>query len=86
MSVISTRTNTVTATIAVGDHPIGLSVTPDNRRVYVSDFSTGTVSVISTRTNTVTAGVAAGLFPVGVAASWDKRHVYSPTPVTARSP
>ncbi|WP_442819474.1 hypothetical protein [Streptomyces sp. NBC_01240] len=61
-------------------------MTPDNRRVYVSDFSTGTVSVISTRTNTVTAGVAAGLFPVGVAASWDKRHVYSPTPVTARSP
>jgi YVTN family beta-propeller protein len=36
VSVIATATNTVSATIAVGDHPEGVAVTPDGSKVYVT--------------------------------------------------
>jgi YVTN family beta-propeller protein len=49
VSVIATATNTVTATIAVGDVPIGVAVAPDSSKVYVTNFGSNTVSVIDTR-------------------------------------
>ena len=53
MSVISTATNTVIATIPVGSSPVGVAVTPDGSKVYVANDGDNTVSVISTATNTV---------------------------------
>ena len=38
VSVIATATNTVTATIPVGD-PAGMAVTPDGSKVYVTNNS-----------------------------------------------
>ena len=48
IKVISTATDTVTATVTVGMGPTGLEVTPDGARVYVANQSpAGTVSLIS---------------------------------------
>ena len=55
VSVIDTATNTVVATIPVGDHPFGIAITPDGTRAYVTDIISRTVSVIDTATNTVVA-------------------------------
>jgi YVTN family beta-propeller protein len=63
-AVISTATNTVTATVVVGSRPYGVAVTPDGSRVYVANGFSDTVSVISTATNTVTATVAVGTEPL----------------------
>jgi YVTN family beta-propeller protein len=47
VSVIDTSNNTVTSTIDVGDTPIGVTVSPDGARVYVTNAADDTVSVIT---------------------------------------
>ena len=47
MSVIKTATNTVIATVTVGDAPIDVAVSPDGNRTYVANFNDNTVSVIA---------------------------------------
>ena len=37
VSVIDTATNTVTATVPVGDGPFGVAVTPDGHHAYVAN-------------------------------------------------
>src|ERR1035437_6295132 len=74
VSVIDTANNIVTATVNVGIDPLGIAVTPDGSKVYVTDFVN--VSVINTTTNTVTATVAMGAEPYGVAVSPDGTKVY----------
>ncbi|MFF5487914.1 YncE family protein [Streptomyces virginiae] len=65
VSVISTRSRTVTETAAVGDGPNGLAVGPDGRSVHVSNFDSDSLSVIDTRTGrTFTVPVGDG--PTGV--------------------
>ena len=66
VSVISGQTNTVTATIPVGN-PQGMAVNALTGDVYVTNFNDGTVSVISGRTNTVTTTIPVGSGPAGVA-------------------
>ncbi len=63
VSVINVATNTVTATIAVGAQPQGVSVSPDGNKVYVANYGSNTVSVINTATNTVTATITVGSQP-----------------------
>jgi YVTN family beta-propeller protein len=75
VSVISGKTNTVTATIPVDVGPFGVGVNPLRNTTYVTNFgdlSVGTsfgntVSVISGKTNTVTATIPVGAAPGGVA-------------------
>ena len=67
VSVIDTATNTVSATVAVGNQPFGVAITPDGTKAYVANQNAGTVSVIDTATNTVSATVAVGSVPVGIA-------------------
>src|SRR5574337_284691 len=57
VSVIDTATNTVTATVNVGDNPRGVAVNPAGTKVYVTNYGSNNVSVIDTATNTVTATV-----------------------------
>ncbi len=52
--MIDTATNTVTATITVGNGPRSVAITPDGALAYVTNFGADTVSVIDTATNTVT--------------------------------
>ena len=58
--------NTVTATIPVGNGPVGVAVNPSMGVVYVTSIKNGTVSVISGGSNTVTATIPVGNGPVGV--------------------
>ena len=66
VSVISGQTNTVTATIPVGN-PQGMAVNPLTGGVYVTNFNDGTMSVISGQTNTVTATIPVGSLPISAA-------------------
>ena len=74
--VIDTATNTVVATIAVGQTPFGVAITPDGTRAYVTNQNSNTVSVIDTATNTVVATIPVGLRPAGVAITPDGTRAY----------
>ncbi len=76
VSVINTATNTITATIRVGNNPEGVSVSPNGRRVYVTNYTDNTVSVINAFTNTVIATIPVGSCPYGIAVSPDGGKVY----------
>jgi YVTN family beta-propeller protein len=80
VSVIDTETNTVVATVPVGDFPRGVAITPDGTRAYVTITRgiNGMVSVIDTVTNTVVATVpmARENHPLGVAITPDGTYAY----------
>ena len=80
VSVIDTATNSVTATIVVGDYPSGVAVNPSGTSVYVANYyisyNEGTVSVIDTATNSVTATIPVGKGPKGVAVNPSGTRVY----------
>jgi YVTN family beta-propeller protein len=44
---------TLTATIPVGQEPLGITLSPDHSQVYVANAQSGTVSVIDTASHTV---------------------------------
>ena len=79
MSVISDATNSVVATVPLGDFPGAIAydsakgemfVTNDGRNpsdVSASNTAVGMISVISDETNTVVANVSVGPFPDGIA-------------------
>lgn len=73
ISVIDTATDTVVATIPVGDSPTALAVTPNGQQVYV--VVTGAIEVIDTTLNVVAATIpleGSG----GVAIAPDGLHAY----------
>ncbi len=76
MSVIDTATDLVTDTIPVGSGSIGVAVSPDGSRVYVTNLNSNTVSVIDTATGQVTDTIPVGISPEGVAVSPDGSRVY----------
>ena len=76
VSVIDTATNTVVATVPVGQQPVGVAVAPDGKHAYVTNENSGNVSVIDAATNTVVATVAVGSNPFGVAVAPDGKRVY----------
>jgi YVTN family beta-propeller protein len=67
--VIDTASNTVTATVPTRflSIPLGVAITPDGTRAYVTNNFTDSVSVIDTASNTVVATVGVGGLPEGVA-------------------
>ena len=76
-SVISTATNTVTATIPVGKGPSGVAITPNGAYAYVTnDDGSDSVSVINTATNTVTATIPVGNYLDGVAITPNGTYAY----------
>ncbi|MBZ5504515.1 MAG: hypothetical protein LAO78_03410 [Acidobacteriia bacterium] len=80
VSVIDTASNTVTATIPVGNTPVGVVFSPNGSRAYVTNNADGTVSVIDTGNNTVVATISlgAGTFPIFPAITPDGRSLYVP--------
>ena len=65
--VVSTATNTVSATIPVGNFPVGVAITQNGTLAYVANQNDNTVSVINTGTNTVVTTIPVGTKPYGVA-------------------
>lgn len=76
VSVISTATNTVVATVGVGPDPVISAITPDGALVYVANDGNATVSVISTATNAVVATIGVHVSPRGAAITPDGTLVY----------
>ncbi len=76
VSVINTLTNTLVTTITVGRSPYGVTLSPDESKVYVTNQASNTVSVISTATNTVVATIGVGTNPYNVIVSHDGTRVY----------
>jgi YVTN family beta-propeller protein len=76
VSVIDTASQTVIATIDVGNTPVGAAVTPDGTKAYVTNSSDGTVSVIDTATGTVIATIDVGTVPGGLAVTPDSTKAY----------
>ena len=76
LSVIDTSSNAVVATVGVGDSPVGVAITPDGTRAYVTNSRSSSVSVIDTSSNTVVATVGVGNSPAGVAITPDGTRAY----------
>jgi YVTN family beta-propeller protein len=74
VSVIDTASNTVVATIPVGQYPNGVAITPDGAHAYVANQGDGTVSVIDIARNKVVATIRVGAGPVGVDITSDGTH------------
>ena len=73
---IDIPTNKIIATVPVGSGPEGVVITPNGKKVYVTNGDDGTISVIDTETNAVTAMVHVEDKPQGVAVSPDGTKVY----------
>jgi YVTN family beta-propeller protein len=67
VSVLDTATQTIVATIAVGQRPWNMALTPDGKKLYVACGRSGSVSVIDTERNVRVAEIAVGKLPWGVA-------------------
>jgi len=76
VSVVDVASQTVVATVPVGDNPDGVATTPDGTHAYVANFLSDNVSVIDTATDTVTSTIDVGSGPVGVAVSPDAALAY----------
>jgi YVTN family beta-propeller protein len=74
VAVLRTDSNEIEATVPVGDEPFSLALSPDQHRVYVTNFSGDTVSVVDVETDTVIATIPVGHGPDGVAFSVDGTH------------
>ncbi len=77
VAVISTSTNVVLSPlIAVGNHPVALAETPDQKKLYVVNQGDGTVTAISLVDRTVTQTIATGATPVWAVARSDSARIY----------
>jgi YVTN family beta-propeller protein len=66
VSVIDTRSDSLVATIPVGQRPWNMALTPDGRHLYVANGRSNSVSVIDTASNQRVADIPVGELPWGV--------------------
>ena len=75
VTVIDTAHQTVSATIPIGPGPGAAALSPDGRRLYVTNTGL-TVSVVDTTTNTLSSTIGFAHSPTRVAVSPDGRRLY----------
>ena len=63
VAVIDGATDTVIATVAVGDRPSSVAVNADTNRIYVATADDDAVAVIDGTTNTVAATISMAVTP-----------------------
>ena len=66
VTVISTSTQAVVATIVVGASPEEVAFTADGAHAYVTNGNSGNVSIIDTATFTVVDTISGGSYPIGM--------------------
>jgi len=77
VAAISTATNVVLSPlIAVGNHPVALAETPDQKKLYAVNQGDGTVSAISLVDRSVVQTIATGTTPVWAVARSDSSRIY----------
>ena len=62
--------------VPVGDEPRCVAITPDDKKVYVTNAVSGTVSVIDARSYNVTKTIPVGTEPTGCALTLDGAKLY----------
>ena len=68
--------NTKIAEITVGDEPRCVAITPNDRKVFVTNMASGTVSVIDARRRSVIDTIEVGAEPFGCAVTPDGKKLY----------
>jgi len=68
--------NTKIAEITVGDEPRCVAITPNDRKVFVTNMASGTVSVIDARRRSVIDTIEVGSEPFGCAVTPDGKKLY----------
>lgn len=76
VSVIDGNTNTVIATVTVGDGPVAASVNPITNQIYVTNQFSNNVSVVDGLSNTVIAAISVGAFPTAVGVNLLTNRIY----------
>ncbi len=76
VSVIDTKANIITKTIAVGSAPWGVAINPSGTLTYVANSGAGTVSVIDITTKKMIATIAVGSDPHWIAFAPDGKYAY----------
>ena len=76
VDVISAKTNRVTRTIAVGQLPWQMALSPDASTLYVADGDSDAVSVVSTATDKVTNTISVPGDPAAVAVTPDGSRLW----------
>ena len=66
VTVIDTSTQTVSATIVVGQYPVGVAFSQDSTLAYVANPASDSVSAINTASKTVVDNLSIGPWPIGV--------------------
>jgi YVTN family beta-propeller protein len=67
VSVIDPATDSVIASVPVGQRPWGIALTPDGGRLYTANGPSNDVTVVDTRDLTVVKTIPVGKLPWGVA-------------------
>jgi len=80
VSVITTATNAVAATVTVGSLPFAVAITPNGQYAYVTNEGSHDISVIDTATNTPLTGpgypITVGTPPLGIAITPNGQYAY----------
>jgi YVTN family beta-propeller protein len=76
LSVVDAATDSVVATIDVGNRPRGMAVSPDSKTVYVALGRENAVAVVDVASRAVTAKIPANADPEQVAISPDGKTLY----------
>jgi len=74
VSVVSDKTNSLVATIAVGSYPDGVAYDSGMGEVFVANANSNNVSVISDSTNSVTASISLGTYVAPHGVAYDQRQ------------
>ena len=84
VSIIDTKTNTVSNVITGFNGPSGFAITSDGSTAYVNNYGAGgssgmgtTVNTVNLLTNTISGSITVGLAPASVAIRPDGRYVYT---------
>jgi YVTN family beta-propeller protein len=65
--VLDVRQKKVLGSVEVGSSPVGVVVTPDNKKAYVAVYGENDVAVIDLKTLKVIKRIPTGLAPDGIA-------------------
>jgi YVTN family beta-propeller protein len=74
--VVNTRTNSVTAHVAVGDRPQSLALSPDGKRLFVTIEHGGNIAELDAETLASRRTLQAGWGPAGIAVGGDGNSLY----------
>lgn len=64
---VSHRCNNTKVPLPAGSNPLGITITPDGSRAYVTNTGNNAVIVLDTAINAIVATLHAGVVPKGIA-------------------